>query len=213
MGEDALRAARERAAGIDPREAAARAAATFVPARGGAGTFEFAFVGSKAVVTWPQLQPALEDGPPLPPHIAALLVHYLGKASDLRPSGRWISFAELPDGSVYVQAFHGYTADALVRRFGADPEPLAEAAVRLCGQPLPGLADRAWRFEALPKVPVALLWWDADDEFPARADLLFDSTASHHLPTDGCAVLGSWLTQALIRSSGERGDTGASSGG
>jgi hypothetical protein len=37
---------------------------------------------------------------------------------------------------------------------------------------------------ALPKVPVTLLLWTADDEFPARADLLFDATAPRHLPTD-----------------------------
>jgi hypothetical protein len=37
---------------------------------------------------------------------------------------------------------------------------------------------------ALPKVPVTLILWRADDEFPARADLLFDATARHHLPTD-----------------------------
>jgi hypothetical protein len=30
---------------------------------------------------------------------------------------------------------------------------------------------------ALPKVPVTLLLRSADDEFPARADLLFDATA------------------------------------
>ena len=29
-----------------------------------------------------------------------------------------------------------------------------------------------------------LLIWKEDDEFPARADMLFDSTCSEHLPTD-----------------------------
>jgi hypothetical protein len=200
MGEDALRVARERTAGIDPGEAAARAGATFVEAADGAsGRFELPFLAGKAIVTWPGLEPSLEAGPPLPPHIAALLVHYIGRATDVSPSGRWIAFAELPDGSVYAQAFHGYTADALVRHLAENPDALSRAAELLGGEPLPGMADRAWWFAALPKVPVALLWWDADDEFPARADLLFDSTASSHLPTDGCAVLGSWLTQALIR--------------
>jgi hypothetical protein len=61
------------------------------------------------------------------------------------------------------------------------------------------MADRAWRIPALPRVPVALLWWDGDDEFDPRADLLFDATASHHLTTDGCAVLGSWITGTISR--------------
>jgi hypothetical protein len=36
----------------------------------------------------------------------------------------------------------------------------------------------------LPKVPTTVLLWTADDEFPARADLLFDATCSQHLPLD-----------------------------
>jgi hypothetical protein len=198
VGEDALRVARELAAGIDPLDAARRAGASFQEAGDGAGHFEFEFVSGEALVTWPALEPSVTGASPLPPHIAALLVYYLGRARDIDPAGRWVSFAELPDGGVYVEAFRGYTAGTLVRHFAGNPEALTRAAKSLGGELVPGMADRAWRFAALPRVPVALLWWDADDEFPARAELLFDATASHHLPTDGCAILGSWLTQALI---------------
>ena len=169
-----------------------------MPSADGSGRFELPFVGARAIVTWPALEPSLADAA-LPPHVAALLVYYLGMAADIEPTGQWISFAELPNGSVYVQAFQGYTGASLVRRFAENPAALAVSAHGLGGQPLPGTADRAWSFAALPKVPVAVLWWDADEEFPARAELLFDTTASCHLPTDGCAVLGSWLTQMLIR--------------
>lgn len=203
MSNDALRVARELAASIDPLDAARRSGTTFVPAGDGSGHFEFIFAGRDATVSWPALGPALVGAPPLPSHVAALLVYYLGRARDVEPAGEWISFGELPDGSVYVQAFLGYTGTALARRFGEEPDALARAAALLGGEVLSGLGDRAWRFLALPKVPVALLWWDADDEFPARAELLLDPTASSHLLTDGCAVLGSWLTQALIRSAAD----------
>ena len=36
----------------------------------------------------------------------------------------------------------------------------------------------------LPRIPVTLILWLSDYEFPARADLLFDSTCEQRLPLD-----------------------------
>nr|NIP92808.1 DUF3786 domain-containing protein [Akkermansiaceae bacterium] len=36
----------------------------------------------------------------------------------------------------------------------------------------------------LPRIPVSLILWKGDDEFPSRADLLFDSSCEMHLPLD-----------------------------
>lgn len=35
-----------------------------------------------------------------------------------------------------------------------------------------------------PRLPVTLVFWRQDEEFPARAYLLFDDTCEHHLPVD-----------------------------
>jgi hypothetical protein len=36
----------------------------------------------------------------------------------------------------------------------------------------------------LPRVPVTLILWFGDEEFPARADLLFDSSVELQAPLD-----------------------------
>ena len=46
------------------------------------------------------------------------------------------------------------------------------------------LADAALLLAPLPRVPVTMTLWLADEEFPARAGLFFDSTCSLQLPTD-----------------------------
>lgn len=196
MAEDALRVARELAARADPLLMAQRAGA-FYSGTAEKGSFELAFLGDAMTVSWPELE--CSGATPVPPHIAALLIYHLALTDGTAPTGKWISFAELPDGGFYVNAFRGYTGAAIVRRFSADPSELEAAVARVHAEKLPGMADRAWRIPALPRVPVALLWWDGDDEFDPRADLLFDETASHHLTTDGCAVLGSWITGAISR--------------
>ncbi len=193
MGDDALRAARDRAAGLDPAIVAARVGAEWDSE---SGVLRLPFFDSVATVTCPGYEVAV-DGRPLPPHIAALVVYHLSHSDGTPPTDTWISFAALPDASFYATAFRGYTAERIARRFGEQPQVLLEAVGRVGGEALEGVADRAWRIPALPRVPVALLWWDADDEFAARAELLFDESASHHLTTDGCAVLGSWLTSLL----------------
>lgn len=195
MGDDALRAARGKAAGLEPAAAASRAGAEWDAEK---LEFRLEFFGSPASMTYPAYVVSLGQDS-APPHIAALLVYYLALSDGSVPTGRWVSFANLPDASFYVTAFRGYTGAHIARHFASQAEKLSDAVRQVGGEDLPGFADRAWRIPALPRVPVALLWWNADDEFEARAELLFDATASHHLNTEACAILGSWLTSLLVR--------------
>ncbi len=200
MSADALSAARALAEGLDPIAAASRCGAEFVGDKA-RGHFSLRFLGADVSISFPELE--VDPDSKLPPHVHALLVYYLALSDGSRPLGDWCSFADLPDGRFYVRAFQGYSGDALARRLAERTADLPGAIAALGGRTMTADelatgADCAWVVPALPRVPVAVLWWNADDEFSARAELLFDKTASNHLPTDGCAVLGSWLTTRLI---------------
>ena len=193
--DDALRAARRKAEGLDPAAAAARVGATWdVSGR----VLTLPFFGSAVAMTYPGYEVTL-NGKPMPPHIAALIVYHLALSDGSAPVGPWISFADLPGASFYVTAFRGYTGAEIARRYAGRTPELSAAVAGLGGVSMANLAESAWHVPALPRVPLALLWWDADEEFDARAEILFDATASRHLSTDGCAVLGSWLTSLLLR--------------
>jgi hypothetical protein len=175
----------------------ARATGAAFSGGGTSGTLTIAFFGRAVPLAWPELEPV--DEPPLPDHVLALLVYHLARSDGTAPAGTPVSFADLPDGRFYVQAFRGYTAHVIARRFGPSPGDLSDALATVGARPAPGLGDRAWIVPALPRVPLTLVWWDADEEFGARAEILFDAAAPHHLTIDGCAVLGSWLTTLLTR--------------
>ena len=83
------------------------------------------------------------------------------------------------------------------RRFGADVAGFRHAAAALGGQPL-DLADASFRFQAFPRLAVAVLLWAGDDEFPAQARVLFDAHAGHYLPTEDLAGTGDWLAHKLV---------------
>ena len=127
-----------------------------------------------------------------------MLLYYFSFASGQPLSGRWISFADLPDGRFYNQAFQGYTGRALVQHFGDQGKRFSAAAENLGGSAYP-LGSAAYVFQALPRVRLMVVFWQGDEDFPSSFQVLFDALASDYLPTDAYAILGSGLTRKLIK--------------
>lgn len=137
-------------------------------------------------------------GEALDPLTQALVAYYLHTADGMLPADHWIAFTELPDGRFYTQAFQGYTGRELAQTFGNDVAHFGETAVALAGTAVP-FADAAFRFQALPRVPVLAVCWQGDEDFPPSYKILFDAHTPHYLPTDACAILGSMLTRHLLK--------------
>jgi hypothetical protein len=53
-------------------------------------------------------------------------------------------------------------------------------------------------FIPLPKMPLLLVFNDADDDFPASASLLFEKRASTYLDAESQAILGHQLSRRLL---------------
>jgi len=126
------------------------------------------------------------------------LLYYLTHSDGTTPANRWVSFHDLPNGMFYFQAFQGYSGNRLARSFVNNVEAFEQAASSLGGERVEG-GDVMYAFWPLPRIGLAAQYWRGDDEFAARAYVLFDATASHYLTTDGLAVLGSQLVSKLIK--------------
>jgi len=161
-------------------------------------------VGKGYMVRWPELVVEDVSGEESPEEMQSLVLDYLARADGSSPTGRWLGFRELPHGGFYWQAFQGYSGDDLVRSLNGDTAPFRRGAERLGGSPV-ALGDAAYAFRALPNVPLAVVWWAGDEEFPPRAAVLFDAVAPRYLPTDGLAILGRMLCRRLIKLGMERG--------
>jgi hypothetical protein len=136
--------------------------------------------------------------------VQALLLYYFTTADGAPIEGRWASFADLPGGRFYNRAYQGYTGGELARAFGNRLDRFEEAARAAGGTPQPvggaGAQDaaRAFAFQPLPRLPLLAICWQGDEDFPSSYQVLFDASASHYLPIDVCAILGSMLTRRLI---------------
>lgn len=101
------------------------------------------------------------------------LFWYAGKGA--AQTGKWVPFRELKDASPFTKAFQQGILEPLAATFSGQ-EALLEAAVKkLRGE---RISASGFQLSAFSCIPVRLNFWDADDEFPAQANLLFDSSAT-----------------------------------
>lgn len=178
---------------------AERTGASYQALGPGRGEFRLSLFDSPVLVTYPGLvgyEIKKDDELPLP--VQAVLGYYFHTGDGAPLSGEWISFAGLPDGRMYNQAFQGYSGDELVKAFGLDVKAFGSACEK-AGGVSSFFGDAAYIFYALPRLPLLVNYWCGDEDFPSSCKILFDRSVSHYLPTDVCAILGSMLTRKLIK--------------
>lgn len=135
---------------------------------------------------------------PARPDKALIVLHYLIGAMSIAPTGNLVSFRELQGGDVYWKAYEGRSIDRLQDFFGHRPEALHQAVKGIPHKKAP-MGDVGYVLTALPKVPVTVAVWGADDELVASANVLWDDTVKYYLRTEDVAVLGGIVASELIK--------------
>ena len=130
------------------------------------------------------------------------LYNHLAQGGSAVPSGIWKSFEELPNTISKVKSMRAHVEEPIGERFSGRREDLNSAGKTMGGvdvrSDFPD-ADAALHFSALPRVPLLLLFWDAEpaEEIGARAKLLFDETVTVHLDIESILFLSEHLRRRL----------------
>lgn len=111
------------------------------------------------------------------------IIYYLLKSKDIEAGGEWISEKDIPGGPTFFRGPHEIPTRLMCERYGNDIEAFRKTCARLQGEPL-DMADAACRFQVTARIPVSVLYWAGDDDFPAEAKILYDRTITAHLSTD-----------------------------
>ena len=153
------------------------------------------FLNRQVVIKWPELDCLYkESGEEVPVQQQVLIFHYLNGANGLNPTGQWIAYQEVPDGRFYLDAFLRRAKNPMVQVFGSAPEKLMDLAVQVYGAVPFDQGDLSVTLHAFPLVPVALILWKGDDEFPPEGTILFDRTIYSMLSAEDIA----WLAGMII---------------
>jgi hypothetical protein len=137
------------------------------------------------------------DSPEVPIQEQVLILHYLQSGSERKPSDNWVAYREIPGASFYFSAFVKRAVDPLKKTFGQNVQALSKAAEKLSGRPIPA-GDAGFEFRVFPKIPIQLILWEGDAEFPAEANILFDESVGDMLSPEDIAWLAGMLVYRLM---------------
>ncbi len=195
--EPQIQRAREELRRRDPHIIADLSGGEYIESTSGSGEMRLQFFGRIYKIDWPELETVDPQGRPCSNPMQASLLQYLLLADGAPLADQWVSLRELPNGAFYERAFQSYSGNLVARTFKSDVQAFRNAALKLGGELL-SLGDASFRFWALPKIPLALVYWSGGDEFPASAQVLFDASAGHYHHLEMLAHLGALLCDRVI---------------
>ena len=111
------------------------------------------------------------------------ILQYLLCAQKIPPTGRLVNPTDLKTGQIYFKGSHLLPLVPLAVRFAGEPDAFLAQAARFGGEKR-DYGDVAVELRPFLRVPVTLILWREDEEFPARGYLLFDETCEQQLPPD-----------------------------
>jgi hypothetical protein len=164
-----------------------------------AGEAEVPFMGTTYLVSNAGVRRT--DGRRVPDINGSALIRYVLRGSRSRPAGQFVTFAQLA-GPLFKQGSYSESAleQPIIKRFqGRIPELLSQAA-SLGGYQggEAGFGGVSLIFDLLPHIPLQLIFYDRNDEFPARATLLYARNATQLIDFEVLAVLVTVFVQTLM---------------
>ena len=128
------------------------------------------------------------------------LLAYLINAKDLPLTYKLVRAEALPGGQFFFRGIHSIPTEKLEEAFGEQPEALHQIAEQF-GAKRCEFGDASIELYVLPRVPLTIVIWREDEEFDARASILFDQTAGAHLPLDALLAAVNLTVEALVKAS------------
>ncbi|WP_420265113.1 DUF3786 domain-containing protein [Candidatus Magnetominusculus dajiuhuensis] len=108
---------------------------------------------------------------------------YLNSAKAIPLTNQLIMPQNLSGGEIFFRGSHVLPLARLAAMYEAGKEEFLFQGASLGGVAA-SYGDAAVVLSPYPKIPVTLILWLKDDEFPARAECLLDTSCEFHLPID-----------------------------
>ena len=129
------------------------------------------------------------------PHlsVSVILCKYLLMCPLIEPlGGNWMAYKDFKDAAPLIHAFSNTVTRPIAETFSGRVAELEKAGKNMGGYP-PNEEfpyDVSMQFDALPKVPLLLLFNDQDEEFPAQCGVLFEKRTEKFIDMECLAMVG-----------------------
>ena len=128
--------------------------------------------------------------------LTALL--YLLRVDKAGLGANQVSPKEFKGGVTFFQGPHALPVAKLEARYGRDPEGFLKSGEHLAATPQ-DLGDAALLLPAFPGLPLGVILWEGDEEFPAQVSLTVPSGLEHYWPLDAVWALLNVVSRELQR--------------
>lgn len=210
--ENPIRIYQEKFREMDPQQMAKRSGCEFRD-----GEFEIFLMNRRVKLTFPEMETYYEDETRTADNVQAgnariktadnvriLLARYVMEGVQAESSGKMYSYPEMPWGPVYEVQFRGRCISRMAGTYGHNIKGFKEGMEKIgakeareaSGRFASG-ADCAYDIPFLPKLTIRALIWEADEEFPASAQILFSDNFPLAFTAEDMAVIGDIFLNAM----------------
>lgn len=135
---------------------------------------------------------------PVKTTVKVLILHYMLHAKKRQPLSRLISFREVRGGGAnYYPVFCKRAVLPLQKTFEKNIDKLIQAGIQLGGKS-ETYGDASITLPIFPLVPVTYIIWQADEEIPPSASILFDGNIISYLSCEDIVFAASFGTYELM---------------
>ena len=127
------------------------------------------------------------------------MFHYAKDAP--RPSRELVPFRQVKRAYPFEAAYNQTIVTPFAEQFAGHVPELQGALDALGIRRLPQ-GDASGVLEVIPGLEIAVLFWDGDEEFPAQANLLFDSNITDFMHEENVVMVASNAVRLLVEASG-----------
>jgi len=117
---------------------------------------------------------------------------------DAKASGEWVPLREIRRAAPFERAFLNQTLTPFSEACSGKLAELISAGERLGFRRI-SKGDVGFEADVYDCMKIRLHFWDGDDEFPAQANILFDSNANDFLHEETVIMMGMELCERLRR--------------
>lgn len=111
------------------------------------------------------------------------VIFHLLNFKDVKIKKEWISEKDIPGGVTFFRGPHEIPTSLITKQYKNDMEAFGKKCVELGGTSIDS-ADAAYSFNIVPQIPLAVLYWEGDDDFLPEAKILYDKSIIDYLPSD-----------------------------
>jgi hypothetical protein len=140
------------------------------------------------------------DGQPFNSNNGSVLLYYLLSIGRGDPENSYVLFESIPRMISGLGFQNRMMSRPLEQKFGNDYAKFSEAAAKLGGMEEEArMGKHTWKFDVLPKIPLKVVFYEADDEFPTNIQIMLDKTALQFLEFECLAFMVGCFIRALIK--------------